>query len=184
MFSVFQVRPSPSLPASTRRCPRAPSPTSRTSLPATSTSRRRGSSGRRCPSKMSSPGRPSQLGELEKFDCEKKGKLVARATELTSHMHQHSVSSVHFCPILPTVDHCCPVLPSVAHHCCPVFLSVAQSNPLLSSVAQFCQVFPSVVHCCPSLLPSGEISFASATCPLAPINPHYHSTMPKNFVHY
>ena len=78
MFSAFQVPPSPSPPASTRRCPRAPSPTSRTSLPATSTSRRRGSSGRRCPSKMSFLGRPSQLGESERDR-----RLVARGTKVS-----------------------------------------------------------------------------------------------------
>ena len=65
LFSVVQAPPSPSQRASTPRCQQAPSQTWRTLLPATSTSRRRGSSGRRCPSKMSFLGRPSQLGESE-----------------------------------------------------------------------------------------------------------------------
>ena len=65
LFSVVQAPPSPSQRASTPRCQQAPSQTWRTLLPATSTSRRRGSSGRRCPSKMSFLGQPSQLGESE-----------------------------------------------------------------------------------------------------------------------
>ena len=115
LFSVVQAPPSPSQRASTPRCQQAPSQTWRTLLPATSTSRRRGSSGRRCPSRTSSLGRPSQLGELEKFDCEK---LVGRATELTSHMHQRSVSGA-----------------PLAHHCCPLY------------VAQCCLLLTTVTHC-------------------------------------
>ena len=99
---VFQARPCQFQRASTLHYPRVLSPTSRTSPPATSTSRRRGSSGRRCPSKTSSLGRPSQLGEL--------GKLVGRGTKLTSHMHQQSVSGApldHSCLLLPIFGCCC-----------------------------------------------------------------------------
>ena len=78
LFSVVQAPPSPSQRASTPRCQQAPSQTWRTLLPATSTSRRRGSSGRRCPSKMSFLGRPSQLGESEKDR-----RLVARGTKVS-----------------------------------------------------------------------------------------------------
>ena len=106
LFSVVQAPPSPSQRASTPRCQQAPSQTWRTLLPATSTSRRRGSSGRRCPSKMSFLGRPSQLGESEKDR-----RLVARGTTVASQMHQHSVIA------------CCPPEKSFASPTWPLALS-------------------------------------------------------------
>ena len=130
MFSAFQVPPSPSPPASTRRCPRAPSPTSRTSLPATSTSRRRGSSGRRCPSKTSSLGRPSQLGELEKFDWEKRGTTCCQRDRTDE---SHASAQRHCCPLLTSVAQCCLLEKSLLRqplaHSSPIHPHYHPTNP-------------------------------------------------------